>query len=127
MRQKLDTISSNIDRFQAIPIASMFRFGGTSMPNSQQVIAIVASVALVVSSMGLDGCNKKESQAGQQAQAPTATFAMPTPDQLYQLVAPIALFPDNLVAIVLASSTYPDQITTAWQWMQQNGGSRARS
>ena len=27
------------------------------------------------------------------------------PDQLYQLVAPIALFPDNLVAIVLASST----------------------
>ena len=92
------------------------------MPNSQQVIAVVTSVALVVSSMGLDGCKKKESQAGQQAQAPTTTYAMPTPDQLYQLVAPIALFPDNLVAIVLASSTYPDQITAAWQWMQQNGG-----
>lgn len=92
------------------------------MPNSQQVIAVVSSVALVVSSMGLDGCKKKESQAGQQAQAPTTTYAMPTPDQLYQLVAPIALFPDNLVAIVLASSTYPDQITAAWQWMQQNGG-----
>jgi hypothetical protein len=100
----------------------MFRFGGTSMPNSQQVIAFVSSVALVVSSMVLDGCKKKESQAGQQAQAPTTTYAMPTPDQLYQLVAPIALFPDNLVAIVLASSTYPDQITVAWQWMQQNGG-----
>ena len=92
------------------------------MPSSQQVISVVASVALVVSSMGLDGCKKKESQPGQQAQAPTATFAMPTADQLYQLVAPIALFPDNLVAIVLASSTYPDQITAAWQWMQQNGG-----
>jgi hypothetical protein len=92
------------------------------MPNSQQVIAVVASVALVVSSMGLEGCNKKESQAGQPAQAPTTTYATPTPDQLYQLVAPIALFPDNLVAIVLASSTYPDQITAAWQWMQQNGG-----
>jgi hypothetical protein len=100
----------------------MFRFGETSMPNSQQVIALVASVALVVSSMGLDGCKKKESQSGPQAQAPTTTYAMPTPDQLYQLVAPIALFPDNLVAIVLASSTYPDQITAAWQWMQQNGG-----
>ena len=98
----------------------MFRFGGTSMPNSQQVIAVVSSVALVVSSIGLDGCKKKESQAGQQA--PTATYAVPTPDQLYQLVAPIALFPDNLVAIVLASSTYPDQITASWQWMQQNGG-----
>ena len=92
------------------------------MPNSQQVIAVVTSVALVISSMGLVGCKKKEPQAGQQAQAPTTTYAMPTPDQLYQLVAPIALFPDNLVAIVLASSTYPDQITAAWQWMQQNGG-----
>ena len=92
------------------------------MPNSQQVIAVVASVALVLSTMGLDGCKKKEeSQTGQASQAPTTTYAMPTPDQLYQLVAPIALFPDNLVAIVLASSTYPDQITAAWQWMQQNG------
>ncbi len=90
------------------------------MPNFQQVIAVVSSVALVVSSIGLEGCKKKESPAGQQA--PTATYAMPTPDQLYQLVAPIALFPDNLVAIVLASSTYPDQITAAWQWMQRNGG-----
>jgi len=90
------------------------------MPNSQQVISITLSVALVVSSIGLDGCKKKES-AGQQAQAPATTYAMPTPDQLYQLVAPIALFPDNLVAIVLASSTFPDQITASWQWLQQNG------
>lgn len=115
-------ITSNIDRFQTIPVATMFRFGLTLMPNSQQVISVVASIALVVSSMGLEGCKKKESQADQQAQAPAATFAMPTADQLYQLVAPIALFPDNLVAIVLASSTYPDQITASWQWLQQNGG-----
>src|SRR5580700_4571135 len=91
------------------------------MPNSQQVISVTLSVALVVSSMGLDGCKKKAS-AVQQAQAPATTYAMPTADQLYQLVAPIALFPDNLVAIVLASSTFPDQITASWQWMQQNGG-----
>ena len=97
------------------------------MPNSQQVISTTLSVALVVSSMGLDGCKKKESagqqaSAGKQAQAPATTYAMPTADQLYQLVAPIALFPDNLIAIVLASSTFPDQITASWQWMQQNGG-----
>jgi hypothetical protein len=41
------------------------------MPNSQQVIAVVSSVALVFSSIGLDGCKKKESQAGQQAPATT--------------------------------------------------------
>jgi uncharacterized membrane protein YgcG len=97
------------------------------MPNSQQVISVTLSVVLVVSSMGLDGCKKKEStgqqaSAGKQAQAPATTYAMPTADQLYQLVAPIALFPDNLIAIVLASSTFPDQITASWQWVQQNGG-----
>jgi hypothetical protein len=103
--------------------------GYTSMPSCQQAaslcqqaISVVLSFALVVTSMGLDGCKKgsQPSQAGQQDQAPQATYATPTPDQLYQLVAPIALFPDNLVAQVLAGSTYPDQITSAWQWFQQN-------
>jgi hypothetical protein len=36
------------------------------------------------------------------------------------MVAPIALFPDNLVAQVLAASTYPDQVTAAYQSVQQN-------
>ena len=53
-------------------------------------------------------------------QPPAATYAVPTADQLYQLVAPIALFPDNLVAQVLAASTYPDQVSTAYAWLQQN-------
>ena len=35
-------------------------------------------------------------------------------------MAPIALFPDNLVAQVLAASTYPDQVTTANTWLKQN-------
>src|SRR5207342_1477756 len=71
----------------------------------------------------LDGCKKsqeKQSQAGPQAQAPSTTYAVPTADQLYQLVAPIALFPDNLVAQVLAASTYPDQISAAYAWLRQN-------
>src|SRR5208282_4871184 len=60
-------------------------------------------------------------QSGQaQGQAPATTYATPTADQLYQLVAPIALFPDNLVAMVLAASTYPDQVSAAYQWLQQN-------
>src|SRR6516225_5321583 len=97
------------------------------MPNCQQLISLVLCAALVVSSMGLDGCKKNASlppvtSSGQQNQAPAATYSAPTPDQLYQLVAPIALFPDNLVAQVLAASTYPDQISAAWQWLQQNSG-----
>ena len=40
-------------------------------------------------------------------------------EQLNQLVAPIALYPDSLVAQVLTASTYPQQIADAEGWMQQ--------
>jgi hypothetical protein len=98
------------------------------MPNCQQAISALLSVALVVTSTGVEGCKKSaqpsggSSEATSQEKAPEATYAVPTADQLYQLVAPIALFPDNLIAQVLAGSTYPDEITAAWQWLQQNSG-----
>ena len=38
--------------------------------------------------------------------------------QLEQLVAPIALYPDALVAQVLAASTYPAQLEEAYRWRQ---------
>ena len=41
-----------------------------------------------------------------------------TPDQLQQLVAPIALYPDALVAQILAASTYPTEVVEADRWMQ---------
>lgn len=44
-----------------------------------------------------------------------------SPDQLQQLVAPIALYPDNLVAEILAASTYPAQISVADQWLRMQG------
>ncbi|MEW5307128.1 MAG: hypothetical protein WDW36_009544 [Sanguina aurantia] len=47
-------------------------------------------------------------------------YTPPSADQLYQMVAPIALFPDKLVAQVLAGSTYPDQITAADTEVDQN-------
>jgi hypothetical protein len=44
-----------------------------------------------------------------------------TPDQLEQLVAPIALYPDPLVALVLAASTYPAQVADADHWRRAQG------
>ena len=41
-------------------------------------------------------------------------------EQLEELVSPIALYPDLLVARILAASTYPDQVVAANTWMQQN-------
>jgi hypothetical protein len=45
-----------------------------------------------------------------------------SPDQLGQLVAPIALYPDALVAQILAASTYPSQIADADHFVQSNPG-----
>jgi hypothetical protein len=41
-----------------------------------------------------------------------------SPQELQQLVAPIALYPDALVAQILAASTYPTEIVEADRWMQ---------
>src|ERR1700730_4582773 len=69
------------------------------------------------------------------AQSATAANANPpaqsdaqqplTPDQLDQLVAPIALYPDALVAQVLAASTYPTQVVEADRWRQAQGSASA--
>src|SRR4030081_489075 len=50
-------------------------------------------------------------------QSPTQTVIQ-SPQELQQLVAPIALYPDALVAQVLAASTYPTEIVEAERWMQ---------
>ncbi|MGC8724319.1 MAG: DUF3300 domain-containing protein [Acidobacteriota bacterium] len=43
-----------------------------------------------------------------------------SPDQINQMVAPIALYPDALMSQVLMAATFPDQVTQADQWLQAN-------
>jgi hypothetical protein len=59
-------------------------------------------------------------QANQSEAPPPVQAAQQTPTQLQQLVAPIALYPDALVAQILAAATYPDQIVEADRWLQQH-------
>src|SRR5712672_1541459 len=59
-------------------------------------------------------------QTDQAAAPPPVVAAQQTPAQLQQLVAPIALYPDALVAQILAAATYPDQVVEAGKWIQQN-------
>src|SRR5713101_1949697 len=60
------------------------------------------------------------------AVAPVLSFAQGTPapsftpEQLDKLVAPIALYPDALLAQVLAAATYSDQIPDAARWADQH-------
>jgi len=56
-----------------------------------------------------------------QAPAPNQAPAQPIPpQQLDNLVAPIALYPDPLLGQVLAASTYPLELVEAKQWVQSN-------
>lgn len=56
-----------------------------------------------------------DNQAAAQGQA--TNFS---PQQLQELVAPIALYPDALVAQILAASAYPTQIVEAERFLEQN-------
>ena len=47
-------------------------------------------------------------------------YAQQTPEELQRLVSPIALYPDSLVAQVLAASTFPEQVVEADRWVQAN-------
>src|SRR5271170_4673850 len=57
----------------------------------------------------------------QDAQAPAQPpYSEQTPEQLQRLVAPIALYPDSLVAQILAASTFPEEVVEADRWVQAN-------
>ena len=58
----------------------------------------------------------------EQAPAEEGTYANLSKDQLDRLVAPIALYPDALVAQVLASSTFPSQLVDANEWVKNHKG-----
>ena len=44
-----------------------------------------------------------------------------SPNELANLVAPIALYPDPLLSQALVASTYPLEVVEVQQWLQQNG------
>jgi len=58
----------------------------------------------------------------QQAPAPSQTNqgSKVSADQLDSLVAPIALYPDPLLAQTLAAATYPLEIIQLQQWLEKN-------
>jgi hypothetical protein len=74
----------------------------------QQVVAILCVILV-------------QSPAIAQSQKPEAPPpAAMTPAQLDQLMAPVALYPDPLLAQVLAASTFPTDIVQADRWAKQH-------
>jgi hypothetical protein len=93
-----------------------------AQPGETIVILLKQGLALLlVLSLGLATAPSGFAFPQDQNPAPVPTQAAPqTPEQLRQLVAPIALYPDALVAQILAAATYPDQVVEADRWLQQH-------
>jgi hypothetical protein len=88
------------------------------------VTAICCAVLLVPSGGWSIAANEAQAQQSSGTPAGTAaeTMAGIPPEQLDALVAPIALYPDPLLAQVLVASTYPLEIIQLQQWLERNPG-----
>ena len=111
-------------------------------PKGRSIPLILAAAVLISTSPMVTGCSRGEDQpaaapssAAQPSVAASAAPAAPAPatavepgpppgaataQELQELVSPIALYPDVLVAQILAGSTYPTQVVEADRWLKQN-------
>jgi hypothetical protein len=60
--------------------------------------------------------------AQQEPPAPPPPDQTLSPDQLNDLVAPVALYPDPILSQLLVAATYPLEVVQAFQWAQKNPG-----
>ena len=86
---------------------------------ARQGISILCGFLLIWFPLGVPAFAQYDVPPQQPAQAPPPAQLL-NPDQLDDLVAPIALYPDPLLSQVLVASTYPLEIVEASQWLQQN-------
>ncbi|WP_225979160.1 DUF3300 domain-containing protein, partial [Paracidovorax cattleyae] len=108
-------------------------------PAAPRRVLLGTAITCIAAACALAGCERVTTPAPQAAASvpapePAASAAAstaaavpvgytpPSADVLYQMVAPIALYPDKLVAQVLAGATYPDQVSAAEAWLAQNPG-----
>jgi hypothetical protein len=101
------------------PIMSILkRVAGLSSPrSSKQILACLLLPALLWPASAQEWPANPDLPAPAQG-APASQPPQQTPEQLQQLVAPIALYPDSLVAQILAASTFPEQVVEADRWVQ---------
>jgi hypothetical protein len=85
------------------------------------LIAVALLMAMPVAASAQTGDNPAapSSPAQSASQAPPVAELL-KPEQLEALVAPVALYPDELLANVLAASTYPQEVVQADRWLKES-------
>ncbi len=81
---------------------------------SKMVLVAVLLWAIAVSAIPVFA---EAPPAGPAAEPPANVF---TPEQLEQMVAPVALYPDSLLMQILMASTYPLEVVEAERWVKKN-------
>ena len=84
----------------------------------RQLLALACAGLLIPGSVPLVA--QQPAAPAQQAPAAGEKPKLKSAEQLDSLVAPIALYPDPLLAQVLAASTYPLEIVQAQRWFKEN-------
>jgi hypothetical protein len=87
--------------------------------------ALVASAIAVVSGASCLA-TAQEVPTGKPVSRIPAAEARLTSDELSDLVAPLALYPDALLSQVLVASTYPLELVEAQQWLKRNEALRGQ-
>ncbi len=82
---------------------------------TKRLLAITLSCLLIIGTLPSQVAGQETPTTGYSGQG-----APLTAEELQALVAPIALYPDALVAQILAGATFPDQVAIADYWLQQN-------
>ena len=85
------------------------------------MIAMKKLLSSVLSFLLLIGTTPQKDEAQQSGASEYSGQGAPlTTEELCQLAAPIALYPDALVAQILGAASFPDQVASAAGWLQQN-------
>src|SRR5215469_12526524 len=87
---------------------------------SKGCLAILLSMLLTMATLPEGALVAQEPQGAPPPSSSTGQGTPLTEQELNNLVSPIALYPDALVAQILAASTFPDQVAVADNWLQQN-------
>src|SRR6267154_5391609 len=113
--KKAITIGSSVTHHrQILRVRLLERREGRLLPLIL-AIAVIASTSPTLTGYSF-GADQPAAASAQPGPAPGAA----TEKELEELVSPIALYPDLLVARILVASTYPDQVVEAHAWLKQN-------
>ena len=91
------------------------------MKRSTSIIAMALSLAVALP-LPAQVPTPAPAQSPPPGAAPAAGAKAFSQEELDQLLAPIALYPDALFAQVLMASTYPLEIVAAERWVKANPG-----